>query len=115
MDSKEKILKRLRSLHTNDAYNGDYYREYDEAIEDALSVVKNYFDKEVKMSESKLVFAWEDQEIAGLKYFKCGECGHVENWKVNNTKVVNVEKGYRCPECSQEFELTWTGMKWEEK
>lgn len=67
------------------------------------------------MSESKLVFAWTDQGAAGMKHFQCGECGHVKNWKVTNTKFVNCRNGYKCPECGKEFELTWVGMKWEEK
>lgn len=67
------------------------------------------------MSESELIFAWEDQEVAGMKHFECGNCGHVENWAVNNEKVVNCDDGFKCPECGQEFELTWMGMEWEEK
>lgn len=67
------------------------------------------------MSESKLIFAWEDQGVAGLKYFKCDECGAVRSWKVTNTKTVTTSGGFTCPECGQEFELTWTGMEWEEK
>lgn len=67
------------------------------------------------MSKSELIFAREDQEVAGMKYFKCGNCGNVKYWEVNNTKVVNCYDDYTCPECGQEFELTWVGMKWEEK
>ena len=66
------------------------------------------------MSESALVFVWEDQGIAGLKYFKCGACGHVKHWKVTNTKTVRTHSGFKCPGCGKEFKLTWVGMEWEE-
>jgi len=64
------------------------------------------------MSESKLIFAWEDQGVAGLKYFKCDACGYVEH---SNAKTVRADSGFKCPECGQEFKLTWVGMQWEEK
>ena len=67
------------------------------------------------MSKSELIFAWEDNEIAGMEHFKCGNCGNIESWEINNRKVVNCYDGFKCPECGQEFKLTWTGMKWEEK
>jgi len=67
--------------------------------------------------KSELRFSWEDNEHAGLRHFKCGGCGYVEDhglWGDGNEPVVSCWDDYECPECGKKFELIWCGMKWVE-
>lgn len=41
---KKEIVSKLDSLHTDNTYDGRYYREYDRAICDAIGVIEEYFE-----------------------------------------------------------------------